>query len=580
MRYHIDMVRALSVRGMTLVDVLVGVSLMLVIFLALIGLLRASLLVASLAKAKAGATAVVDNQMEYIRALPYDSVGTVGGIPSGVIPEFSTTTENTIPYAVRTFIEYVDDPADGTGGADTNGITTDYKRVKVAVTYFLKGKLREVDMVSNYAPVSIETTTNGGTLKVNVVSSTGTPVSGASVRVVNASTTPTVDVVTYSDSTGVVLLGGAATSTQYQIYVSKPGYSSAQTYARDSNNQNPSPGYLTVVKNQTTSSTFAIDVVSSFALSTYYPVSATSTLDTFVDASKLATQTNTQVSAGSLMLAGGGVPGYATNGNAKSVNVTPVRLVSWTSASTTIATPAGTTALVHVLDGSGALIPDGVIPGNSTGLSGTSINLSGVSTSTYPTLALSIDLATSATSTTPSLSDWSLNSRTGPTPIANVSIGLTGAKTVGTTGGGSPIYKTVIATTTGATGINTLFLEWDSYVLTLNGYDTVDACNAPPYSVPAGVTQSHALYLGTATTNSLLVSVRDNTGAYVPGASVTLSKSGYSSTVTTSACGTAYFGALSSSSSYSVQIVKTGYTTTSFSNIDVTGHVFYGPSFP
>lgn len=574
------MTRPVPMRGLSLVDAVVGSALVLVIFLGLIGLIRSSLLVASFAKAKAGATAVADNQMEYVRATPYDTVGTVGGIPAGEIPEYATTTQNGIAYGVRTFIEYVDDPADGLGAADTNGITTDYKRIKIAVTYTVRNSLREVDLVSNYAPPSIETTTNGGTLKIVVVNALGTPVPGATVRVVNASTTPAVDVTTFSDASGIVLLGGAATSTEYQVYVSKAGYSSAQTYPRDTTNQNPTPGYMTVVKNQTTTGTFAIDLLSSLTLKTFTPITATSTTDSFNDNSKIASQSNTALSAGSLILASNGLGGYQSTGSVRGKTVTPSTLSEWTNASTSLAQPGGTSVLVQVIDSTGGLIPDGQLPGNSAGFGGTSIDLSGISTTTYPTLALRADLTTSDTNTTPSINNWSLNSLVGPVPVPNVLFTLTGNKTTGSTGAGAPILKTTIATTTGVSSQSTLPLEWDSYSLSLSGYDVIDACYAPAFSLSPGTSYTNTLYLGALSSNAVLVSVKDNTGMPVQGATVTVSRSGFSQTTLTSACGTAYFGSLTASSAYTVQISKTGYTTTSSTNVNITGHLFYATSFP
>ena len=567
-------------RGATLIDTVVGTALVLLIFMALVGLMHSSLLVASLAKAKAGATAVGDNQMEYIRSLPYDSVGTVGGIPAGAVAQNSTTTQNNIPYGVRTFVEYVDDPADGIAGADSNGITTDYKRIKISVTYTVKGVLRELAMVSAYAPVGIETSTNGGTLKIVVVNASGTAVPGATVRVVNASTLPSVDLTTFSDSTGVVLLGGAATSTDYQVYVSKNGYSSAQTYARDTENQNPTPGYLTVVKNQTTTGTFAIDVLGALTIKTYTGVTATSTTDSFNDASKIASQSGTVLLGGSLILGDDGAGGYLGDGAVRSISVAPAYLKAWTTATTSLSLPENTNIRVQVLDGNGALIPDAQIPGNSAGFNNTYIDLSGVSTSTYPSLALRADLSSSQSNQTPSLNLWSINALVGPIPLSAVDFTLLGAKTIGSTGAGAPIYKTVVASTTGSTGYTTAPLEWDAYALSVSGYDVIDACDAPTYSVSPAGAYTTSLYMGPLTSNSVLVSVRDTSGAYVPGAVVTLSRTGYSATMTTSACGTAYFGGLTSSSVYSVQISKTGYTTTSTTNVNISGHLFYATSFP
>ncbi len=57
-----------------------------------------------------------------------------------------------------------------------------------------------------------------------------------------------VNLTTLSDVNGNVYLPGAQPATDYQVSVTKSGYSTAQTYARDSTNQNPTPGYMTVVK--------------------------------------------------------------------------------------------------------------------------------------------------------------------------------------------------------------------------------------------------------------------------------------------------------------------------------------------
>jgi hypothetical protein len=565
-------------RGMTLIDVIVGTALMLIIFLALFGLLRANILLTSMAKTRAGATAVANAQMEYIRSLPYDSIGTVGGIPSGLIPQNATTTLNGLNYRVRTFIEYVDDPADGVGAADSNSISTDYKRVKIAVTYSVRGAGKEIDLVSTQVPPSIETVTNGGTLQIHVVNATGVNVPGATVRVVNASTTPTVDVTTFTDSSGYVSLPGAATSTQYQVYVSKTGYSSAQTYVRDTTNQNPNPGYFTVVKNQTTSGTFAIDLLATFSLRTLFPIAPSIVFDTFSTAIRLSATTNTVVSGGAVTLQNGGpVTGYALSGSVVSTTTEPAYLSTWVNASTTVSTPAGTSVLFHIRDASGALLPESALPGNAAGFSTSPINLSAVSTSTYPSLMISADLATNATTTTPSVQDWAIGYTAGPTPVPNIPFTLTGSKTTGSSGAFVPIYKTVVSTTTSSTGARSLSLEWDSYGLSLSTYDVIDACTPPSFSLSPGSSGESLLYLGPATTNALLVTVLDSAGAIVPGATVTLSRTGYTKSVVTGSCGTAYFGAQTAASD-TLTITKTGYTGTN-TTLTPTGHLFYVMSF-
>lgn len=492
-RYHTFMRSFHSSRGVSLVDVLVGSALVLIIFLGIFGVIRASLAVSSLAKLKNTATAIATTRMEYIRSLQYDAVGTVGGIPSGAVPQYATTTLEGVDYVTRVYIEYADDPGDGEGGADENGIITDYKHVKVSTSYAANGKTRAVTLVSNVAPPGIETTAGGGTLRIEVVDALGAPVPGASVRVKNASTSPTIDVTTFSSLSGIVYLPGAATSTQYEVYVSKDGYSSAQTYPRDATNANPTPGYLTVVGNTTTASTFAIDLLGTLTLRTFLPIAASTTRDSLDSNSGIRNSASVSVSGGALTLSG--TPGsYPSSGEASSVSMSPAYLASWTSASSTVSLPPGASALLRIEDASGNLLSDAVLPGNSAGFTD-AINLSGVSTTTYPALALRVSLSSSDPNVTPSVLDWELGYEAGPTPLANVPFSITGAKTIGSTAGGSPIFKTVIATSTDASGVRTLTLEWDSYQLSLSGYTILSQSPESPYELAPGATLDASLIL-------------------------------------------------------------------------------------
>ena len=558
-------------RGMSLIDVIVGTALLLVLFLALFGILRASLLLSTFAKAEAGATAVAEVQMEYLRSLTYDTLGTVGGIPSGVVAEDATTTEDGIAYATHTFIAYVDDPADGTGSADTNGITTDYKRARIEVSYTIGGQARTVVLVSEFAPPGIETTTGGGTLLIQVVDATGAPVEGATVHITNAATSPAVNLSTNTNAAGQVILGGAATSTAYMVTATKPGYSSAATYAPSASDQNPNPGPLTVAANQTTTETFAIDRLATLDLATFSPIATSTFADAFADSSKLASMSSTTVSSGTLSLVAG-----ATSGSALSVATTSRYLASW---GTLTATTSGSAVALHVYDATGTLVPDAALPGNAAGFTAFPVALEPLSTTTYPSLAVGATF-TSDGSSTPSVSGWSLSFTQGPLPLPNVSFTLTGAKTIGSQNNGTPVYKTIVTATTGNDGTQGLSLEWDSYSLSVSGYDLEDACPSPPYALSPGGSASAMLILGAPSANYLRVLVTDNAGAPVAGATVTLANTGYSSTVTSSACGSAYFPNLAASTSYTVTIAKSGYTTTSASGVSVSGATEVTESFP
>ncbi len=560
-------------RGMSLIDVLVGVALMLVIFTGLTALLLSSLKVSALAKNRSIATTVAESQMEYIRSLAYDNVGTVGGIPAGVIPQIATTTQNGLVVVTRTLIEYKDDPADGLGALDTNGINSDYKQIKISATYKVDAIVHTLTIVSNFAPIGIETTTGGGTLKISVVNAVGTGVPGATVRIVNASSSPSVDFGTFTDATGIVYLPGAQASSEYQVYVSKTGYSSAQTYVRDSVNQNPAPGYLTVAVNQTTTGTFAIDRLSTLTVQTFYPVASATYSDSFLDASGIASTTNTTVSGGKVVLLGGPST-YVSSGNVTSTQVAPHYLTAWTDAQISTQTGGDTDVVFHVLDGAtSTLIPDALLPGNSAGFTST-VDLSGLSVTTYPSLMLSADLTSGSGTETPLLQEWEVQYLRGPIPFPNIPFTLTGGKTIGSTGSSVPIVKTTIATSTNSAATVTLPLEWDAYALTLSGYDIVSACTPPPYVLAPAQSVTSSLSLGSSTARSLLINTNDAAGV-VSGATVTLSRSGYTKTVLSDSCGSAYFGALAAASDYSVTVTKAGYTTYSAANVTVATHDYH-----
>ena len=551
-------------RGFGLIDVIVGIALMLILFLSLFGVMRASLMLSTFAKAKAAAVELASTQMEYLRGLSYDSIGTVGGIPAGAVPQTATSTVDGVTYVTHTFIEYYDDPADGLGANDTNGITTDYKIGEVTVSYSIGGLAKSVVLVSNFAPPGIESNTSGGTLSLHVVNAGGVGVSGASVQIVNASTSPTINFTTFTNTDGFVTIGGAATSSEYQVYVSRAGYSSAQTYARTSQNVNPNPGYLTVTLDQTTSATFAIDLLASLTLSTFSPAATTAFSDTFADASNLSGETNTQVAGGALVLTS-----QSLAGSALSIPIAPNGLDGWGILSADISTPSGTSVLVRVADAAGNPLPDTVLPGNGDGFSTFPVSLTGIATSSYPELTLLASLTSNSTTTTPSLLDWSLSHTSGPLPLPNIAFTLTGTKTIGTDASSTPIYKTVVNDTTGAAGQKTESLEWDAYALTL-GTSLIESCPSAPYQLAPASATSTALIVGVPSTNTLPILVENTASSSIGDAKVVLTTSGYAATIPTSSCGLAYFNGLTAGT-YAATVSAPGYATTTIPAINVSG---------
>ncbi|XKT75259.1 MAG: carboxypeptidase-like regulatory domain-containing protein [Patescibacteria group bacterium UBA2103] len=561
-------------RGLSLVDVVVGVALLLVIFMALFGMFRASIALVAHSKARAGATALATEQMEYVRSVTYANTGTVGGIPAGVVEPEIDRVLNGRDYTVRTFIQYIDDPADGLDGADATGIITDYKKIKVEVSYTVAGQQESVSLVSNRTPKGIETTEGGGNLRVNVIDAVGSPVSSAQVRIQNPNTSPVVDLTTFTGSGGYVFLPGAATSTGYRVTISKTGYSSAQTYDLDSENVIPDPGHLTVVEAETTQNTFAIDVLSSLRVNTWSPIEENYVEDTFVNGSKIESASSTEVTGGNLVLTSTeGV--YDAAGVAQSTSTAPTYLSSWKFFQATSTLPAGTSVsyqFFYDVAGSPIMIPDVDLPGNASGFSASVVDLSSLATTTYDTIYVEASLETNDTSTTPEIDAWRIVFDEGPIPIPNVSFNLLGSKTIGEDSGGDPIVKHDIDAATGSAGWNeVLNIEWDAYAFSVSGYDIAAICDTDDLSINPNTAGEIDVYLEDASTHSLRVEVRDDFNALIEGATLSLTRTGYSEQDVTSSCGQGYFGSLGNFADYDLSVSKSGYTTELVQDVDVDG---------
>lgn len=119
-------------RGFTLVEVMVALTVLLMAAVAFVPLFIYVGEASEANRARLVATKLATSVIEDIRALPYQSIGLVGGNPSGVLERDTVVTVDGRQYTVQVDVWWVDDPADGTGAADP--IPNDYKRVAVTVS--------------------------------------------------------------------------------------------------------------------------------------------------------------------------------------------------------------------------------------------------------------------------------------------------------------------------------------------------------------------------------------------------------------------------------------------------------------
>lgn len=225
-------------------------------------------------KSRLGAIAVANQQMEIIRSIIFDDIGTTTGIPVGTLTETQTLAVNNAVYTVHTLVQYVDDSTDGTLGAGTDMAPNDYKKVTVTVSWGGGTDTEKITTTSIFSLDGVESVAAGtGILSVNVLDGTGAGVSGASVQIVNSSVAPAVNITASTDTNGNLTFPGAPASVQgYEISVSKSGYYPNTTYPPyPTSTFNPVNIHTTVVAGSLTATTLVSDQVSDISFRTQDP---------------------------------------------------------------------------------------------------------------------------------------------------------------------------------------------------------------------------------------------------------------------------------------------------------------------
>jgi prepilin-type N-terminal cleavage/methylation domain-containing protein len=565
-------------RGFSLVEMVVTAALVALVFGGIIASVQFALKLVSSSKLTTSATSLANERMEYLRSLTYSAVGTDGGIPSGVIPQNSTTTLNGVTFYERVLIQYIDSPDDGLGVSDINGIVSDYKQAKVEYSWATPNGTSTIFLLSNIVPPGIESDDGGGTLTVNVFDATALPVSGAEVHIYNDTTTTTINTSRFTNVDGVVMFSGAPAAANYQITVTKLGYSTDQTYTATTSNPNPVTSHVAVLEGNVSTMNFQIAELSDLLVRTVGPSTDGDFEDLFANADNIALSTDTAMTSNEVVLAGG-AGAYVSLGSVQSTSTTPSVITAWDTVSWNALTPTSTAVKVQLCSITGTstcvLIPDSDLVGNSAGFTSSPINISGLNTGTYPTLALLGTLTSSDVNNTPELDDWKINYIITEPNIGGVPFTIQGTKTIGTTLALAPIYKYTANSTTDGSG-ETQFtdLEWDAYTITLgtSAYDVSSACPSNPYVLNPNESDTLTLTLVPSSTYSLRASVTDGAGDPIAGATVHVTRAGVNETETTSTCGQSFFNSgLVSDTDYTVDVSAPGFVTQNLTNVAITG---------
>ncbi len=215
--------RLKSQAGFSLVEVLVGGVVLVV------GLIMMSQFFASAAgrvmesDVRSVLHQVATQDLEKIRGLDYNDVGTTDGHPQGVLAaDEDRTIGNLTVHIHREVIFWTDSSYAGPYPAN-------YRRVTVSVSAANHDELAPVEVTSNVAGG-----VPGGTLDITVTDSSGHPVPDAQIVITNTHLVPNVNInsaALRTDSDGKMMVPGLTPddTPNYVVTVSKPGYNSASS---------------------------------------------------------------------------------------------------------------------------------------------------------------------------------------------------------------------------------------------------------------------------------------------------------------------------------------------------------------
>lgn len=511
---------------------------MTIIFVGFFTAYQLAMKVVSQSRARITALAIANEKIEEIRNLSYENVGTIDGYPSGILPASETVVRNGVEYTVATQVDYRINCYDGVDaiGSDCPGepnsdgacpsspcpiddCPNDYKIITLTVSWggFYSGS---VQMETIVTPINTfqECDETGGILKISVFNAQGEMIQQPYIEVENINTglykTATPD-------NGVVYMILPPDTSAYRIRASKPNYSQEQTYgAGDSYNDEtiviPQNPHATVIEGQITEVSFAIDVLSTLTVKTYSEGGTGLFLDSFLDTSKIAESNNVNIANGEVRLVSSDGT-YESEGYIISETISPSNLTGWNELDWTDDAPPSTQIRYQVLyyDGEDwVLVPNGDLPGNSSGLFAPPIDLSCLDPVTYPQIRIKATLfSLGDQSDTPIIYDWRVSWLTSEPPsIGNITFTLWGEKIVGLNSDEENIYKYNQQHQTDGSGqiiINDL--EWDTYHIEIDkdqtGLDLVRSEPSLPLNLLPNSSQEISLYLRAE--NSALITVVD-----------------------------------------------------------------------
>jgi hypothetical protein len=254
--------------GFTFMEVVVGTALFLLVATAALSAFVGIFKLVNASTSETLATQLADEQFEIVRNLPYSNVGLTNGIPLGVLPQTQTLVRGGYTFTVTLTIRNIN--------LATSSLQASDKLVQVTVTCpNCQDNFKPVILSGQVSPANLQSASNGGALVVQAFDSNGQPVSGATVNMQSTATSSITNTDTTNNAGILSIIGVPPGANVYRITVSKSGYSTDQTYPLGApGNPNPIKPHATVLQQQVTQASFAIDRLSSFNFTSVTPLCA------------------------------------------------------------------------------------------------------------------------------------------------------------------------------------------------------------------------------------------------------------------------------------------------------------------
>ena len=202
--------------GTSLIDLLLSLAIMALLLMSAYSVYFSIETAVTNVGVRSAATAVVDQEIETVRNLPYLNVGTIGGIPAGALLQTSTVVMDGYSFLLQTTVLNIQDPYDT---APSSSPVADYKLLDITASCLACQHFTPIEVTTTVAPNNLNSGNGGGTIFIYTINTNGIGVADATIQIVNASVTPSINLVDTTNASGLLELIGVPTSTQGTRYL-------------------------------------------------------------------------------------------------------------------------------------------------------------------------------------------------------------------------------------------------------------------------------------------------------------------------------------------------------------------------